>query len=572
MWFNSLISEFLKWRYSVKKLTIFLFSCSVLAAQPLIFPKGIVNGASYARPGVPAGAIARGSLFTIFGKTLGPAAPGVQVIAFPIGTTLSGVSVRVTQGSVGLDALPVFVLDGQLNVIMPSNAALGLASVQVTYNGVKSNPSPVQIVNSSFGAFAANSGGFGPSIVQNFVSAGVQPINSLTVTATPAQVVTLWGTGLGPANGPDNVAPTAGNLATPVEIWVGGKAVASSDILYSGRSPCCSSIDQIVFKLPTDAPQGCYVPVLVRTDHTVTSNATTIAIQSQGQSCSDSGNPFAPVYTAPSKTGTITLSRVQFIAQTDIPQPTQLNLDIGGAVFRQEPGGQFFFNSAYAFPPAGACTVYTGQGNILVQDAVPGSTRTGKSLNAGASLNLTGGSGSRQLARTGTDFPEYHTYIGSSVQSLQLPPLYLDPGNYSVAGTGGPDVGAFQAKINVLPVLSYLNLSSISTINRAQGLTVTWAMPDARIAAVAIVGGNYDVPTDSSGVFLCLAPASALAFSVPPYILGAIPQSRQMAYQSQGYLFMGTALYEPSASFTAQGLDTGFGISITASGRTVLFQ
>ena len=267
----------------------------------------------------------------------------------------------------------------------------------------------------------------------------------------------------------------------------------------------------------------------------------------------------------------MTLSRVQFGAFTDVAQPVQLNFDIAGAIFKQEPGGQFFFNSAYSAPPPGACTVYTGKGNILVKDTLPG-IQTGKGLNAGANLNLTSGSGQRQLPVMGTTFPEYHTYIGSSVQSLQLPSLYLDPGNYSMAGTGGADVGAFQAKINVLPVLSYINLSGVSAINRAQGLTLTWAMPDSRIQAIAILGGNYDAPTDSSAIFECFAPAPALTFTVPAYILNAIPQSRQMAYQSQGYLLMGTVLYEPSAAFTAQGLDAGFGISITASGRTVLFQ
>ena len=551
---------------------VLLFVAPLLSAQPVIFPKGIVNGANYASPGLPGGSIARGSLFTIFGKGLGPGAPGTQVTAFPIATTLGGTSVRVTQGSVGVDALPVFAFDGQLNVIMPSNAPLGLVSVQVTYNGAKSNPSPVQIINSSFGAFAANSGGFGPSIVQNFVSATEQPINSLTKTAAPGQVVTLWGTGLGPANGPDNVAPTAGNLTTPVEIWVGGKAVAAGDILYSGRSPCCSSIDQIVFKLPPDAPTGCYVPVLVRTDRAITSNTTTIAIQGSGSSCADAGNPFAQIYGVAGKTGTVTLSRVQFTAQTDIPTARQQNFDIGGAVFRQEPGGQFFFNSAYSFPPPGSCTVYQGKGNILVQDPVPGGRSGGTGLDAGASLAVSGGSGSRQISRTGTNFTEYHTYIGSNVQSSQAPTLYLDPGNYTVSGNGGQAVGAFQAKINVRPVLNYISLAGLSAVNRAQGLNLTWAAPDSRVAAVAIVGGNYDVPTDSSAVFLCMAPASALSFTVPTYILGAIPQSRQMAYQSQGYLFMGTALYEPSAVFSAQGLDAGFGISITASGRSVLYQ
>jgi|CZKS01.1.fsa_nt_gi hypothetical protein len=50
----------------------FLAVCTASSAQPLIAPRGIVNGASFMAPGLPAGSIAQGSLFTIFGIRLGP--------------------------------------------------------------------------------------------------------------------------------------------------------------------------------------------------------------------------------------------------------------------------------------------------------------------------------------------------------------------------------------------------------------------------------------------------------------------------------------------------------------------
>ena len=553
-------------------LIVLLVTSGLFGAQPVIYPKGIVNVASYVRQGLPGGSIARGSVFAIFGTGLGPS-NFVKVSAFPLQPALAGVSVRVTQGSTGVDALPVFVVDGQLNVIMPSNAPLGLVSVQVTYNGVKSNPSPVNVVNSSFGTFAANSGGYGPSIVFNFVSQTQQPNNSLTSTAKPGQVVTLWGTGLGPVNGPDNVAPAAGNLPTPVEVFVGGQAVAAKDIQYSGRSPCCSGIDQIVFKIPANAPQGCYVPVLVRTEGSVVSNATTIAIQAQGAKCSDPANPFSPVYLSPGKTGTFVLARLNFTVQVDISQPAQGSVDDGFATFRQETGGPFFFNSFFSLPPPGACTVYTGQGNLLTEGPLPGSNATGKLLDAGASLSVTGAKGTLQIPQINNSFQNYYTHLGAVLPNLQqLPLLFLDPGSYTIAGTGGADVGPFQAKINVLAPLGYPSLASTYNVNRAQGITLNWAAPDPRVAAVAILGANYDLPTDSSAAFLCLAPAEALNFTVPPWILGAIPPSRPLKFQSQGYLILGTALYEPSAAFSATGLDTGFGVSIAATGQSVRYQ
>ncbi len=70
-------------------------------------------------------------------------------------------------------------------------------------------------------------------------------------------MITLWGTGLGPVAA-DNVAPIAGNLPTQVELFVGG---VPATVNYSGRTPCCSGVDQIAFVVPANAPQGCWVPV-----------------------------------------------------------------------------------------------------------------------------------------------------------------------------------------------------------------------------------------------------------------------------------------------------------------------
>src|SRR5258706_2204967 len=90
-----------------------VFLCWDLCAQPsitqpLITPRGIVNAASLIAPGLPSGAIARGSLFSLFGQRVGPAA-GVSAAAFPLQTSLAGVSIKVTQGTTSVDAIPVFV-------------------------------------------------------------------------------------------------------------------------------------------------------------------------------------------------------------------------------------------------------------------------------------------------------------------------------------------------------------------------------------------------------------------------------------------------------------------------------
>ena len=68
---------------------------TALAQQPIVYNRGTVNAASYAPPGLPNGPIARGSVFTVFGENLGPAQS--PALAFPLSTTLGGVSVSITQ-------------------------------------------------------------------------------------------------------------------------------------------------------------------------------------------------------------------------------------------------------------------------------------------------------------------------------------------------------------------------------------------------------------------------------------------------------------------------------------------
>jgi uncharacterized protein (TIGR03437 family) len=259
------------------------FSSLLLAQAPQISYRGVLNAASYTPAGLPGGSIARGSLFTIFGSNLGPTSS--PALSFPLGTTLGGVSISVTSASGSpAAAIPLYVSATQINAIMPSTAPLGAVSLVVTFNGKAGNPSPVRLLNSSVGIFTANVTGYGPGIATNFISASSQPINTRAAAAKPGQAVTLWGTGLGPVPYADNIQPTAGNLATPTEVFVGGKVAT---ILYNGRSPCCSAVDQIVINVPQDAPTGCWVPVEVRTEGNIVSNTITMAISADGTPCSD---------------------------------------------------------------------------------------------------------------------------------------------------------------------------------------------------------------------------------------------------------------------------------------------
>jgi len=166
---------------------------ALFAQQPILYNRGAVNAASYAPAGLPNAPIARGSVFAIFGEKLGPT-QGQQVSGFPLGTMLGGVSISVTQSGAITQVFPLFVSAGQINALMPSSVTAGLASLRLTYQGVKSNAITIQIANSAPGVFAVSSGGYGPGVIQNFISGASQPNNSLVIPASPGQVLIIRGT------------------------------------------------------------------------------------------------------------------------------------------------------------------------------------------------------------------------------------------------------------------------------------------------------------------------------------------------------------------------------------------
>ena len=533
----------------------------------LIGSRSIVNAASFMAPGLPAGAIARGSIFSIFGVHLGPASS--PPLAFPLPATLGGVSIAVTQGTTTVNAIPLYVSASQINAIMPSNAPLGKVSVSVTANGTKGPPSPATVVNASFGAFALNSGGFGPAVMQNVVSATARPVNLPNVAATPNLYVTLYGTGLGPVTFPDNGPPTAVTLPTKTEVFVGGQ---TATIVYSGRSPCCAGLDEIDFQVPQNAPLGCWVPVQVRTEGVTVSNTTTMAISADGSPCSDSGNALAAPFLAGKKLGVIATLRTPVTEDVGLPVAATVTTDSIMMTFQQESTSPLPpFNPYFSLPPAGTCTAFAPQGDMFDGDTFPLSGTTGKFLDAGSSLTVTGASGNRKVSRPTTNERNFqplgYTYDGSLVPTS----LFLNPGSFSLAGAGGADVGAIAANFTFPTPLTWSNRAQTSSITRSQGFTVNWSGVPAG-QTVIVFGGGVDLPSNATGEFVCVAPAGSSSFVVPPTALANVPATRNNLLLSKGVVYVGTLPLASPAAFTATGLDTGAILAGAFLGKTVIFQ
>lgn len=569
-------------------LTLLLGFAWPIAAQSLnfnepvqIYNKGVVNTASVMAPDLPGGAIAQGSVFSIYGSNLGPT-NGVQVNAFPLQTTFQNVSIKVFRGTTSVDALPIYVSATQINALMPSNAPLGRVSVQVTYNapslpcfgpgsapcyGPTSNPVPVTVIPSSFGIFALNGGGFGPGILQNFISQASQPINSAKQTARPGQVITMWGTGLGPLAVPDNVAPPAASLPVQVEVFVGGK---SANVAYSGRTPCCSGVDQIVFTVPQDAPQGCFVPVQVRVAGQVVSNAVTMAISLDGSTCSDPANPLEQNLLSGGNYGAVLAHRIVGTLNQFSGTPPNFVFDVVGAALWNESGAPGAYNPYYSLPPRGSCTIFTAAGDLLGDTPLSGLQPTGHALDGGSPLILSGAGAPPPLPLLAGAF---FGLVGSNVPALAVPSTVFDQGTrLTVSIPGGVDVGPLQANFLTTAPVSWTNGTQLAQVDRGHDLTFAWSGGDDQHESVLLGGISSDTPTHSSAAFLCLASPANGSFTIPSYVLANLPATRATETLPKSWLFLGSIPLNGATPFSVHGVDAGFAIFSPWNVRAVVYR
>jgi uncharacterized protein (TIGR03437 family) len=546
---------------------LLILGAATAAAQPFIFYRGVLNAASYMPQGLPGGGIARGSTFTIFGRNLGPASS--PPLSFPLQTSLGGVSITVFRGTTSVNAIPLLVSAGQINAIMPSNAPLGTVSVRVAYNSRSSNPAPVRVVDSAFGIYTANGTGMGPGILQNFITAGQQPVNSLQQSARPGQVLTLWGTGLGPVTFPDNVAPTAGNLPVQTEVSVGGRPAR---LLYNGRTPCCAGTDQIVLELPPDAPLGCWVPVYVRTGGSTVSNFVTIAITQDGSPCTEPSNPVAQPLITGGRIAAALAARLSVRHDVGIVQVREAISDFAAAYFAEERSAPFNFNPIASLPPPGTCSAYTVSGiSPLASARLYGASPPTLRLLDGGSANFNSATKMTPL-RT---FPLpglLAAYLGGGITGISPPSeLFLNPGSHLFSTSGGSDVGPFNVNLDVPQPLVWTGRDQVTAIERSRGLTIAWsgASPDDR---VLVIGGNADLPVNSTAIFVCSSAAGQNNLTVPPAVLANVAPTRARLTQSIGALYVVRLPLSNPVRFTASGIDAGLLLHLSVSGKSVVFR
>ena len=103
--------------------------------------------------------------------------------------------------------------------------------------------------------------------------------------------------------------------------------------------------------------------------------------------------------------------------------------------------------------------------------------------------------------------------------------LGIPPGTWTLTTPGGPNEGPLNLNFKIPQPVAWTNQNALigATINRANGLTLTWTAGDN-------VNGFVDIQSfaaNTTGTFAigydCSAPISAGSFTVPPYILQRMP-------------------------------------------------
>jgi hypothetical protein len=137
--------------------------------------------------------------------------------------------------------------------------------------------------------------------------------------------------------------------------------------------------------------------------------------------------------------------------------------------------------------------------------------------------------------------------------SLSAAGTFLIPGDYTITGTGGKDVGPFTANMNVpvSPTLTSPVSSTGLTVSRSAGMTVTWNGNGSTGHVELVLGSAINANTTAS--VTCTAPVSAGTFTIPPNMLFSLPNGNGTIFFFQ----LGDQGPATSVPFSAMGLNAG---------------
>ena len=510
------------------------------AAKPQITEKtGVRNLAAVAEPGT----IARGSVFVVTGKEMGPID---QLKAdVPYGQDLGGVSVAFTtpDGSAVVPAYIVSASTTRIVAILPSTAAAGDYNVTVTFNGDKSDPFAAKIADRNLGILTVD-GQVGSGAVAMIRVPDADPVTAgFAQPLRPGQQVDLESSGLGPIDGADNDYRAQMNMVDGALVVIGGVEIP---LTYIGRNPRKPGFDRASFVMPNSGvPVGCTVDIRLKIGDVVSAKGAIPVVDSL-----DAPICVHPLGLTPEGLKTIDSGGTVTYGHFGVMQQS-LSISVEGFSLNTKTesisGGFERFNAATLAQYAGSSGVgwIANPVGCNVWTAVNATDSMSAELVDAGELNIKGPGGLDKVVPKMKDSNTYYLDLapaGSGIPGIPTIPGYpgmpgetpsasgVQKGSYTLSGKGGAVVGSFSASVNVPDALVWTNKddASMTSIDRGAALTFLWTgVGSAGDMATAVGLSSGPAPEDTSKAvirtFMCFAPTTAGRIVVPASILQQMP-------------------------------------------------
>jgi uncharacterized protein (TIGR03437 family) len=240
---------------------------------------GVVGNDAVTSSASASAGVAAGSLASVYGQNLATAI--AQALTVPLPATLGGASLAVTDAAgASRSASLLYSAPGQLNFVVPADAASGPASVTVISGGVTQTfPVVVHTVAPALFSMSGRGTGVAAAIAvtvpaanpqqQSFppafqCAAGVCSSVPVALGADHATYMSFYGTGIRNRSALSNVAVTIGGVSVPVQ--------------YAGAAPGFAGLDQVNVLVPTSLSGRGESSVVLTVDGAI-SNMVTINVR-----------------------------------------------------------------------------------------------------------------------------------------------------------------------------------------------------------------------------------------------------------------------------------------------------
>ncbi|MEO8658088.1 MAG: hypothetical protein ABI693_06440 [Bryobacteraceae bacterium] len=418
-----------------------LLATTLAGAQtqlPLVSSGGVVNAASYAQP------IAPRSIVSIFGSNLASVTQSAETTPLPF--EIAGTSVTWN----GIKAPLFFVSPSQINlqvpsslegILDPSQTTFTNAAVVVTTSSGSSASVQVPLYDESPSVFSVDGSGCGRAAALNVATDGSVTLNSPENSAAPGDIISLFGTGLGQIWNPppDGTPASIQNFKGGVGAWIDGE---SAYTLYAGPAPSLVGVDQVNVLIPSNAREGCSVPVTL-----IQSPQLTVSIHSGRGQCTDP--PLA------------TFGQAILAKTISTGTASDGEADSFTAVLSEAPGLQ-------QAPPLQLGVFGLGWGNSYL-------TVVSRSCNVSGYTNPSAGTVAVFSQKTGSSQAVQPSGPPDGVTYQQtLPTGFVGTGSYTISGEGSPL--SFRGDVVIpAPITLQSTFPPGAGVPGDQPLTITWA-------------------------------------------------------------------------------------------------